>query len=781
MTTTKQNACAFTIIARNYLPQARVLAESWHRHHPDVPFYIFVLDRTDGLTSEHASFFSPEELTTLTQKEIRTLSFKYQLIEFATAIKPFVISHLFDKGVEQTIYLDPDILIYAPLKKVFSELSSKDIVLTPHLTQPMDSVDARLPKNKLFTASESSILWTGVYNLGFIALRNTENTSRFISWWSQKLYDDCRRDSQIFLDQKWIDFVPTFFKKVSVIMDKGYNVAYWNLYERPITQADNVTYVDGSPLVFYHFSGFNPDLPSVVSCHQNRYDFQLIGPELTALFKDYAKRLYKAGFKQWSKQPYRYDFYDTGARIKTIHRRFFHEYSLLQRKNPFKTGFGSVRFYLRLASIPGKTYTLRRRVIYFFSKLFFNTFLPYFFSWDRSKRIFLFLRRFYLFEIFVHGHFEQYRDLPFGANILGYLSTESGMGESARSLVSIFDELTYDTALINFNRSASRKNGAGNLQYRFSTDNKYYVNIVVVNGDQMCPLLDDFFSMYFDDRYNIAYWTWETEKIPRIWKKWLSFFNEIWVPSTYVRDVIAKETATPVRVVSHRIDVPSSSNKKIRPSLGIPRSTFLFCFMFDNYSFMERKNPLALIKAFQKAFPDNNDVSLLIKTINNSFHCKGYNRLKSLCEADPRIHLVATYLEREDVGALLDTCDCYVSLHRSEGFGLTIAESMARGKPVIVTDYSGNKDFTTADTAFLVKSKRVAIHKDIGPYKKGTVWSRPSIADAAKKMRLVYSDAQQRAAKAEAGQRIIRDRFSSKAISRTVQRHMERIRKGRSY
>ena len=201
--------------------------------------------------------------------------FQYNVLELNTAVKPWALQHLLERGHEQVFYIDPDIQIHQPLREVQELLSQgADIVLTPHLLTPM--TDEGHP-------SELDIRRAGTYNLGFCAVRDTPNTRRYLSWWQGKLRRNCvvDHDRGVFVDQSWVDLAPGLFDNVAILRHPGYNAAYWNLAQReahattPIQPAPGV--VNGQPLVFFHFSGLNPLDPHKLSKHQSRFTLDTVG------------------------------------------------------------------------------------------------------------------------------------------------------------------------------------------------------------------------------------------------------------------------------------------------------------------------------------------------------------------------------------------------------------------------------------------------------------------------------------------------------------------------
>ena len=255
--------CIFTIVANNYRHFARTLMASARAHSPDVDLFVALCDEPIAATDPRDAF-TELPLRDLGLPRFDRFTFQYTILELNTAIKPWVFAALFARGYERVLYFDPDIKLYGSIAPVLAHLDHAQIVLTPHLTDRLD--DGRHP-------SELTILQSGTYNLGFIALRQSPETRRFVEWWQSKLLRDCVVDIPrgLFTDQKWIDLVPGMYGGVAVERDPGWNVAYWNLNHRDVTRdADGQTRVNGRPLLFFHFSGFAPGA-KLLSKHQDRF------------------------------------------------------------------------------------------------------------------------------------------------------------------------------------------------------------------------------------------------------------------------------------------------------------------------------------------------------------------------------------------------------------------------------------------------------------------------------------------------------------------------------
>ena len=259
----KNAAC--TIIAKNYLSYARVLAKSFLKHHPNSKFFVLVLDDFNNYFNPEEEVFDTINASDLNINNFDSFCFKYNITELCTAVKPYFLEYLFNNyDFQKLIYLDPDILVMNNLNNLYELLNKNSIILTPHITSPY---------NDDFDPNENLFLNTGVYNLGFVGISNTIETNNFLKWWQNKLYSDCRISFRegLFVDQKWMEFVPCFFNKFKIVKDPEYNVAYWNLHERKIKLQNGTYLVNNKPIGFFHFSGFTFDNIDDLSIYQNRF------------------------------------------------------------------------------------------------------------------------------------------------------------------------------------------------------------------------------------------------------------------------------------------------------------------------------------------------------------------------------------------------------------------------------------------------------------------------------------------------------------------------------
>jgi hypothetical protein len=241
--------------------------------------------------------------------------------------------------------------------------------------------------------------------------------------------------------------------------------------------------------------------------------------------------------------------------------------------------------------------------------------------------------------------------------------------------------------------------------------------------------------------FNIGYWAWELSRLPAEWIKALQYVNAIFVPSEFANRAVSQHTRKPVMTVPHPVTLgPVDSG--IRQSLGIPSDAFLVASVFTFESF-GRKNPIGVVRAFQKAFRANSAAYLVLKASDGASHSDKVALLTSHFEGNPRILLVNDVWPSDRISGLIAAADAYISLHRSEGFGLTIVEAILRRIPVVVTGWSGNVDFCSQAT-YLVDAQMVPV-RDVHPEFRSmdtSVWADASIEHAAVHLLEIHNDRQ---------------------------------------
>ena len=271
--------------------------------------------------------------------------------------------------------------------------------------------------------------------------------------------------------------------------------------------------------------------------------------------------------------------------------------------------------------------------------------------------------------------------------------------------------------------------------------------------------------------YRIGAWYWELERAPRSWRRHAGWLDEIWAPTPFIAEALRGVVPMPVVDMLPGIPMPLDARPP-RSRWGLPEDRYLFLFAFDMNSTMERKNPLAAIAAFRQAFRTEERVGLVVKVSRGDADPRALAALRAACEPG-RVWLIDEVLG--DLHGLMAACDAYVSLHRSEGFGLTMAEAMALGKPTIATGYSGNLAFMNDANSRLVDFERVPT-PNAGPfYRSGCRWAEPSVAHAARLMRSFVDDPTAARELGERGRGSVRETLSLEAAGRRMTARLEAI------
>jgi len=329
-------------------------------------------------------------------------------------------------------------------------------------------------------------------------------------------------------------------------------------------------------------------------------------------------------------------------------------------------------------------------------------------------------------------------DRPNGVNLIGHLGGEFGLGASARLVdeALLAAHVPTSTFAIPTSGLGLRRNEAA---YRHSDEVAYNTSILAVAQIRTVEIMRELAAIV-DGSYRIGMWYWEIEYFIPGFLPAFRQLDEIWAPTDFIKDAIAAQAPIPVRTLMPPLPQRAGLPKPPPPAnLGFDANRPYFLFVFDYLSFELRKNAIGLIEAFCRAFQPNEGPQLVIKTMGGKKRPYDVARVKAAASDRPDIFLIDEYLSAEDLDALMANCTAYVSLHRAEGLGLTIAEAMAWGRPVIVSEYSGNMQFNTPDNAFLVPCGRAKIpRKRTSPYyPAGQPWGDPDLDVAAAQMRKV--------------------------------------------
>jgi len=742
----EKNHLICTIIAPNYLSQALVLGQSLNQNMPKVAYRILILKDEKDNSSIDALLKTDEYLqgsnsdhSCLSVQDVDWEGFnllgavnKYDLLEFATCVKPALIRNLLKEGWDRVTYLDPDIQVFQDFSDLLSDVSP--ISLTPHILQDFPA-DLNFPNHK-------SILLAGTYNLGFISCK--ANSLDFLNWWASKLENFCTMELQegYHVDQKWVDWAPGFCE-TQVLRNPGLNVAYWNLHERSVFIKDECSFVSVGekvfPLYFYHFSGFDDFENLHISKHSTRIFPDEVLPHY--LIKQYVNKR-----SQWSETLENFDW-----KFLILHSNW----SLGGRLNGFANPIGLRRSLLEKSRNQIKLIKTKNT-----NSIYDQKSIPPNESLGISALGWLIANHFSRKQVKTISSKERQSILDYGYDerllkpslafadsllaslprikIVGYFAAPTGVGQIARNTASLLQRFgvpfTAECVTTDFDSPKLRKNFFENYSNPNNTED---LTLSFINADMW--LTDSITSQKVDrnKQFVSAVWAWEIESIPSYFIQVARDIDQIFALSDFSAQALTKAIGKPVKVFPtycpefefpNRIGASRADLVEAIPQLP---SKYVLC-RFDAKSVIERKNPEAILevwRALQNEFPD---YSLIVKTtdLTKLADTKLLNSLNSL----PRLILIDRELDQEINNSLMIHAGAYISLHRAEGLGLNILEAVFADVPAIFTNYSGLSEELN-DIGFKVNYSMTKISGNAHPYPENGDWAEPEVDHAVAQLR----------------------------------------------
>ncbi|WP_374282438.1 glycosyltransferase family 4 protein [Novosphingobium sp.] len=356
------------------------------------------------------------------------------------------------------------------------------------------------------------------------------------------------------------------------------------------------------------------------------------------------------------------------------------------------------------------------------------------------------------------------RRLPFGVNLFGHARARLGVGEDVRMASLALAEAGVPFVICDVAAGQISPEETGFDQH-ITTAMPYAINLFCMTGMETVSTMLARGRGSFDDHLNIGFWPWELPRWPELWQHAYDYVDEVWASSAFAAEAFRLSSPRPVHQMPMAVSVDQSDGLG-RADFGLPAAPFLFAFAFDGLSSFRRKNPQGCVQAFRSAFPRGDEpVGLVLKGLRVEDDPR-WRELQLAAREDPRIHLLTGSFSR---GALLDlfrSIDCFVSLHRSEGFGRNIAEAMLLGRPVIATGFSGNADFVRPDTSMVVPWQLRELAAGDYPFGEGLEWAEPDLDAAASQMRQIFADRALAREIAAAGQRLVASTYSPEVVGK---------------
>jgi len=375
----------------------------------------------------------------------------------------------------------------------------------------------------------------------------------------------------------------------------------------------------------------------------------------------------------------------------------------------------------------------------------------------------------WLYRVFVlRGKNVKVPKLPHGVNLFAYF-LENSAGVKARLLQQALDVAGIPYHIIDLSNPQKSKSDIKGKKL-------YNVNIVSCHAASVSPSDILFFNINFKKHYNIAYWGWELAELPNSFCSGLSMFHEVWAISGFCSNAISKKVSVPTLIVPHYVEQNKMVVENGRDHFNIGKDVFLFMIAYDCYSYVSRKNPQAAVQAYLKAFsPEDRHVGLVLKMIYSENYREHFEELKKILEPYPNIYFIDKYLSDDEMRTLIQVSDTYVTLHRSEGFGLVPIEAMSLGTPVISTAWSGNMEYMTHMNTALVGYNMVPVAGEyVGSTPgDGLVWADPDINEAAEHMRRMVADKAWREKLIANGKYTANECYNVTTISKVIRNRLE--------
>jgi glycosyltransferase involved in cell wall biosynthesis len=778
----------FTICSNNYVSMARVFIASVRRFHPEAAIYLCLADAMlpdDDFYPDDCIVVPVEELEI---PDIRAFLFRYEIMELNTAVKPFMFQYLLRQGYDNVLYFDPDIQLFSRLDQILQLLGDgASFVLTPHLCSPAEG-DA--------FPDDIGIMLAGIYNLGFLGVHACDEAETILAWWGRRLEYQCISDQSggIFVDQKFMDLVPGFAENARIVRDPTMNVAYWNLSQRSLSKEGETWMVDSRPLAFYHFSGFHPETLDQLSKYTLAFRGQAISPALSQLIQQYAEQLHANRHGSIPAGLYAYGRFASGRRIPLIARKMFRERQVVWAGDPFET----YEAYLH-APMPGQWTGSSSAIVTNLMSYLHSQVPELQQQFDLSQPagvtgyVEWYVRRGETYidyseliepvaERLGRRSVEIMRRPPpqnsseeADINVIGYLRAAMGLGEAGRLTLRTLTHAGLRARGLETSLNSNSKRTDRSCDHLLEQEANGRFQLFSINCDQLPQVLAHLRPVLRPDSYRIMAPFWELSNLPDAWLPAVDQVDEIWAPTRFIQAMLVKKVKKPVLRMPLALDFERPARVE-RSRFRLPEDRFLFFFAFDYFSFIERKNPMAVIKAFKRAFRTGGErgrAQLVLKTMNVEEAPASGDALRAMLRDDPDVILIEDLLSRQNTLALVATCDAVVTLHRSEGLGLLVAEAMVLGKPVISTDYSATTELVTPITGWPVDFQLVPVQEGAYPFHEGQVWADVDIDHAAWQMRQVAGNPEIVQRKITAAKELIAREYSIDAVA---QRQLARLR-----
>ena len=814
-----------TVATPNSLAQARTLADSLRRHQPDWPHELMLVAGDDVVAAADSAPVAVRSVAAELDLDVEALLAQHDEQDLCTLLAPLLVARHAREAAEPVLHLPSSVWVLDALRPVALALRERSVLLVPRVT-------AELPDDGL-EPSRAQLQRRGRIDESIIAVDGSADAIAFLGWWTERVErslgspDACRSGERP-EDRSWLarylELAPARFS-TAVLDDPGCNLSMWNLHRHTLSTLSGHVLVDErDSLRFLNLPGFQPDRPSQLSAMASRARVSR-APVLHELCERYASELRGAGWRQRDHRG------EVGRRLEdelvyddALRAAYASALALGQVSEDLFSEQGIRQFvaWLTGPAPRGAAYGINRYVFHRVARERPDALWTYpdldgadgeefvAWCWAYGQR-----------ELAIPDRFMPPRagrppgktasapraasadaappasasavapepdpmdgaqsqaptDQRLAVRLTGYLGHTLGLGAAARGYVRALGAAgvpvrTVSVPLQHLALPVELASEYGRHGFQDIVQNgRHRFEIVAVNAAELPDFVGRLGEDYFAGR-RIGIWGWETNTIPPSWQRAFALVDEIWVYSRFMAENIGAVASVPVIALPPPVEPPSEQTRPLR--LQVPEG-FLFLFVFDYLSTVQRKNPVGLIEAFKRAFAAGEGPQLLIKTINAPLRPLAEEQLLWAAHGRSDIHIVDRSLSADELAGVMAACDCYVSLHRAEGFGLTMAEAMAIGKPVIGTGYSGNVDFMTSDNSYLIDYTIGRVGPECEIYPPEGEWADPSIEHAAQLMRQVYGDPSAAAQRGERAREDVSRLLSPAAAGHRMRRRLEQL------
>jgi glycosyltransferase involved in cell wall biosynthesis len=807
-----------TLASPSSLPRARVLGRSLRRHQPGWAHEVLVMGSENAARTLAAEGEDRTPLRSVCAEldlDLEVLLALHGEEELCALLLPSVLRRYLERTSEPVLHLPSTTWVLSDLEPLESAMSRQDVMLVPRVTSdvPNDGLEP----------TQGQLERTGRVEETIMAVK--PGGESFLEWWDDHVQQilgslDGRVSGARPEDRPWLarflELAPARFA-TAALDDPGCNLNMWNLHRRTLDVGPEGVVVDGRwPLRFLNLPGFEPERPHRLSPIASRVRVSRT-PALHELCERYASELRESGWRDAERRD------EVGRPLEdglvydeSLRSIYASALALGERFDGLFDNEGSRAFigWLEAPAPRGASHGINRYVFHRVARERPDVVRAYpdldgadgpgYVAWcwafgreeigipDRfmppspSRRALSVsaVNRATIAET-PSSALRRRATTGRGADglavrLTGYLGHSLGLGAAARGYARALGAagVPVSTVTVPLHHLALpvkldpeyARHGFEDLVH----DGAHGFEIIAVNADELPAFVARLGDEYFEGP-RIGIWGWETNSIPQRWQKAFELVDEIWVYSRFMARNMGAVAPVPVVTMPPPVEGPGASVVPLR--LGVPDG-FLFLFVFDYLSTIQRKNPVGLIEAFKQAFAPGEGPQLLIKTINGPLRPLAEEEVLWAGHGRPDVHVIDRSLSAEELGGLMAACDCYASLHRAEGFGLTMAEAMAMGKPVIGTRYSGNVDFMNDENSYLVDYTMGRVGGECEIYPADGEWAHPSIEHAAQLLRRVRDSPQEAKARGARAKEDIARLLSPSATGESMRRRLERLAGG---